>query len=79
MLADPTNYSADGTSIDALIPSVLKGSDLKAVANAWASAIERGRGVILGMGAHPIKVGLSRLIIDLIERGYISGLSLIHI
>ena len=73
MLADPTSYSSSGTSIDALIPSVLKGADLTAVANAWTSAIERGRGVILGMGAHPIKVGLSRLIIDLIERGYISG------
>ncbi len=75
MLAKPSNYSADGTSIDSLIPSVLKGADLKAVADAWASAIQRGRGVILGMGAHPIKVGLSQLIIDLIERGYINGLA----
>ncbi len=73
MLANPKYYSADGASIDTLIPSVLKGADLKSVADAWASAIQRGRGVILGMGAHPIKVGLSQLIVDLIERGYING------
>ncbi len=75
MLADPANYSADGISIDTLIPPVLKGADLTAVADAWASAIQRDRAVILGMGAHPIKVGLSRLIVDLIERGYINGLA----
>src|SRR6185295_100505 len=34
------------------------------------------RGVILGMGAHPIKVGLSPVIIDLMERGVITAVAL---
>jgi len=34
------------------------------------------RPVMLGMGAHPIKVGLTPVIIDLMERGIITSLSL---
>lgn len=46
-------------------------------------AKERGASVILMMGAHPIKLGLSRFIIDLMERGFISlvatnGAGIIH-
>jgi hypothetical protein len=43
----------------------------------------RGRAVILMMGAHPVKLGLSRFLIDLMERGWIThlatnGAGLIH-
>jgi hypothetical protein len=34
-----------------------------------ATAVRRGKPVVLGMGAHPIKVGLGPVIVDLIERG----------
>src|SRR6185295_13440640 len=34
------------------------------------------RGVILGMGAHPIKVGLSPVIIDLMERGVLTAVAM---
>ena len=72
-LVDPAAYRP--SQLEQLIPSVLKGDDLKAVADAWARAVTRERSVILGMGAHPIKVGLSRLIIDLVERGWLQGLA----
>jgi hypothetical protein len=35
-----------------------------------------GRTVLLGMGAHPIKLGLSPIIIDLMERGIVTGVAM---
>ena len=75
LLAEPEKYNAALGGIEHLIPSVLAGQDIKLLADAWASAVRRGRSVVLGMGAHVIKVGLSRLIVDLIERGYLQGLA----
>jgi hypothetical protein len=40
-----------------------------------AAAVRGGRPVILAMGGHPVKVGLSPVIIDLMERGLISLLA----
>ncbi len=75
LLADPEAYSPPGRSLEDLIPSILKGSDIKELADAWAAAVSGGRSVILGMGAHPVKVGLSRLIIDLMGRGFLNVLA----
>lgn len=65
------------------LPPVLGASDLSAVASAIVKARKNGRPVILGMGAHPIKVGLSPVIIDLMEQGIITafatnGASMVH-
>ncbi|MFQ5912639.1 MAG: hypothetical protein ACE5JS_05620 [Nitrospinota bacterium] len=80
LLADPDAYrpadpGGPEQRVENLIPSILKGRDIKELADAWASAVSRRRAVILGMGAHPIKVGLSRLIIDLMERGFLHVLA----
>lgn len=56
------------------LPRYLKANDLIDVAKHIDNARNRHRAVILGMGAHPIKVGLSPLIIDLINRGVITAL-----
>ncbi len=45
---------------------------LPAVADAIAAAVARGSAVVLMMGAHVIKQGLSRHVIDLIRRGWVS-------
>jgi len=45
---------------------------LSAVADRIARARQGGRPVILMMGAHVIKVGLSRFVIDLLDRGIIT-------
>lgn len=65
------------------LPRVLAAQDLMDVADAVVAARGSKRPVILGMGAHPIKVGLSPVIIDLIERGVITaiasnGASIVH-
>jgi hypothetical protein len=45
---------------------------MAAVADAVASAIRRRAAVVLLMGAHVIKQGLSRYVIDLVRRGWVS-------
>jgi hypothetical protein len=50
-------------------------ADLPFVARAMTTARQRHHPVILMVGAHPIKLGLSRFLIDLVERGCISHLA----
>ncbi len=50
--------------------------DLGSVARDIRSARDRGAAVILMMGAHVIRAGVSRMIIDLMERGYITHLAM---
>ncbi len=58
------------------LPQILAAGDLRHAVDAIATARRRGRGVALGMGAHPIKVGLNPVIVDLLERGVITSLAL---
>ncbi len=58
------------------LPRILAARDLCMVAEAVVNACRNGKLVILGMGAHPIKVGLSPVIIDLMERGVLGALAL---
>ena len=63
-----------GAWLDAL-PDVLAAADLKAVARAVAAAGRDGSGVVWGLGAHVIKTGLAPVLIDLMERGFISAIA----
>ena len=58
------------------LPRILAGAALREVAAAWVRARKAGRHVLLGMGAHPIKVGLSPVLIDLLKRGLITGVAM---
>jgi hypothetical protein len=58
------------------LPSVLAAADLRAVIAAVLTAHRGRRPVILGMGAHVIKTGLSPIVIDLMQRGILSGVAL---
>lgn len=60
----------------AFLPHTLAAADLREVARRIAEAVKQQRPVILGMGAHPIKVGLSPLIIDLLDRGVLSAIAM---
>lgn len=57
------------------LPSCLAASDLRAIAEAIVKARKNDRPVVLGMGAHPIKVGLSPIIIDLMKKGIITAVA----
>lgn len=66
--------SGVGGLIDAM-PSILAGADFKAVVAALRAARDGGRGIIWGLGAHVLKTGLSPVIIDLMERGFVSAVA----
>jgi deoxyhypusine synthase len=58
------------------LPDILGAADLKDAAARIATAIRKGRPVVLGMGAHPIKVGLGPMIVDLVARGRLAGIAM---
>jgi len=58
------------------LPNFLAAKDFRDIAERIASAHRRGKPVLLGMGAHPIKVGLSPLIIRLLESGIFQGVAM---
>ncbi|HEY3347364.1 MAG TPA: hypothetical protein VGK71_07045 [Nitrospirota bacterium] len=58
------------------LPGILAADSFRAVVKAIADAKRSGRPVILGMGAHVIKVGLTPVIVDLMERGIISAIAM---
>lgn len=73
--ARPLAGEAGAQLIDSL-PSILGGADLKAVAGALRAARDGGHGIVWGLGAHVLKTGLSPIVIDLMERGFVSALAL---
>jgi deoxyhypusine synthase len=58
------------------LPDILAAENLKVIARNIAQANRAKKTILLGMGAHPIKVGLSPLIIDFMERGIIHAVAL---
>lgn len=75
LVARPYKKGASFRSFLDCLPSYLAASDLKAIAESIVKARHNDRPVILGMGAHPIKVGLSPVIIDLMKRGIITAIA----
>src|SRR3972149_3726072 len=57
------------------LPDILAVNDFKSTVRAVVKARHNNRPVILGMGAHPIKVGLSPVIIDLMEKDIITAIA----
>lgn len=57
------------------LPAILAGDDFRAVVAALLAARRNGRGIVWGLGAHVIKTGLSRVMLDLMERGFVSAIA----
>jgi hypothetical protein len=77
--ADFARVPAPGGSVAAFVdalPDILAGADFKAVVAALQAAHTSGRGLVWGLGAHVIKTGLSPVLINLMERGYVSALAI---
>ena len=58
------------------LPAILAGADFKAIVAALRTARDSNHGILWGLGAHVIKTGLSPVLIDLMERGYICALAM---
>ncbi|MFA7346223.1 MAG: hypothetical protein WCZ86_00550 [Desulfurivibrionaceae bacterium] len=60
----------------ASLPEQLLGVDFPELVDRLAASHNNGRPIMIGMGAHVIKVGLNPILIDLMERGIISAIAL---
>jgi hypothetical protein len=58
------------------LPNILAAADFSAVVAALRAASAADRALIWGLGAHVIKTGLGPVLIDLMERGFVSALAL---
>jgi hypothetical protein len=58
------------------LPDILVARDLLKVADAIAAAARAKKGVVVMLGGHVVKTGLSRVLIDLMERGVITHLAM---
>jgi len=58
------------------LPNILAGNDLRKLVNRLTMAVKEKKTIIVAMGAHTIKVGLSPVILDLMERGIITGIAM---
>jgi hypothetical protein len=61
--------------LDAL-PRILGGQALRGLAADVLRARSLGKPILWGLGAHVIKVGLSPILVDLMEKGLVTGLAL---
>lgn len=58
------------------LPRILAGNEFMEVVNRLVQAAASNKTIILGLGAHAIKVGLNPIILDLLDRRIISGLAM---
>jgi hypothetical protein len=68
-----------GTNLGALLrawPDLLAARDFRQVVEAIVAARAADGGVVWGIGAHVIKTGLAPVLIDLMERGFVSALAM---
>jgi hypothetical protein len=74
--AEPHKAGARVTDFLDSLPDILAGRSVRTVINRIGSAREQGRAVVVAMGAHVIKCGLSPILIQLMERGVITALAM---
>lgn len=58
------------------LPGILAGKEFREVVERIAKAVLQKKMVLLGMGAHPIKVGLNPILIDWMEKGVLKGIAM---
>ena len=67
-----------GSGINAFLkslPGILAAKDFKDVVDAMTAAKRAGNAIVWGLGAHVLKTGLSPVLVDLMERGYVSAIA----
>src|SRR5687768_8194198 len=58
------------------LPAILGAADVRRVVDALVTAKRAGRGIVWGIGAHVIKTGVSPVLVDLMERGFVSAIAM---
>lgn len=75
-LAKPTRRGASFTEFLDSLPKILAAQDLRELVSAIRTARKRTRAILWGIGGHVIKVGLAPVLIDLMDKGYVSGIAM---
>lgn len=58
------------------LPNILAARELRELAATIKEANRKGRAIIVGLGGHVIKTGLAPVLIDLMNRGFVSALAM---
>jgi hypothetical protein len=58
------------------LPNILAAEDLRDLSLAIQRARKQKKGIVWGIGGHVIKVGLAPLLIDLINKGFVTGIAM---
>lgn len=58
------------------LPRLLAADSLRSVASALLEARRRGRAILWGLGGHVVKCGLAPVLIDLMDRGFVTALAM---
>ncbi len=74
--AQPLAPGASIADFIASLPEQFAGVDFPELVDALVSSHKNNHPIMLGMGAHVIKVGLNPILIDLMERGIITSIAL---
>jgi hypothetical protein len=73
--ARPSSSAASIAAFVDALPDVLAAADFKAVVQALVEARRTDGGIVWGIGAHVIKTGLAPVLIELMERGFVSAIA----
>lgn len=73
--ATPYKQGSGVTGLLSSLPGLLAAKDFKDVVTAIVTAKRAGTAIIWGLGAHVLKTGLSPVLVDLMERGFVSAIA----
>src|ERR1700726_694505 len=74
--AKPPSANPSLNKFLASLPNFLAAADLRNLLAAIHQARKQRKAILWGIGGHVIKVGLGPLLIDLMRRGFISGVAM---
>jgi len=74
--AKPAGANTSLTKFLDSLPNILAAEDLRHLLGAIHSARKQRKAILWGIGGHVIKVGLGPVLIDLMKRGFVSGVAM---
>jgi hypothetical protein len=75
-VAKPIERAASFSRFLDSLPNILAAQDLRELVAAIHAARRQKRAILWGMGGHVIKVGLAPVLIDLMDKGFVSGIAM---
>jgi hypothetical protein len=74
--AEPTGVNLSLVKFLDSLPNILAAEDLRQLLGAIHIARKQRKAILWGIGGHVIKVGLGPVLVDLMKRGFISGIAM---